>query len=380
MTSIVFVQIISTHYTKRLFEILSKYQSIQYLFFSKGDKWYWQSNHGTQEGDFNYLYVTPNRFLGIEINFNFIRELLKSNYEIYLTGVDGKLEMPITFLISKIRGKPFIIWTGIWTRLGTRFHKTIFPILKFIYQKSDAIVVYGTHVKRYLISEGINAEKIFVANHSIDNSQYNNPVSETEILKIRNKYKIDGKSKTILYLGRLEEIKGVEFLIKALIKLNIDFLCIIAGTGNDEEKLKSLVIQLKLEEKVVFTGYIPITETRFFYAISDVYVLPSITTISGKETWGLTINEALNQSIPVIATNAVGAAAGGLVKHGWNGLIVNEQNPVALAKAIETILDPKNYESFKINAGESIKNWTQEEMSKGFLQAFDYVQRGMVKK
>jgi hypothetical protein len=77
---------------------------------------------------------------------------------------------------------------------------------------------------------------------------------------------------------------------------------------------------------VRFAGYVPSRETRPYYALADLFVLPSITTASFKEPWGLVVNEAFNQGVPVIASDAVGAAAGGLVQSGVNGLIVPERD------------------------------------------------------
>jgi len=373
MKKICFVHNFSTHYTKTLFEILSTHHTIKFLFFNKGKTWYWQESLGTQEGTFDYTYTIPKIFLGIKINFDFIKKIFVMSPDIYISGISGKFEMPFTFFVAKLKRKPFIIWTGIWVRLDTKFHRFFFPIYKFILKKSDAIVVYGSHVKKYLISEGIKPEKIFLANHAIDNSFYNILVPINEIDKIKNVFNISKESKIILYLGRLEEIKGVKFLIKALVNLPIDYICIIAGTGSEDENLRNLVSELNLGNRVIFTGFVPIDQTRLFYSISNVYVLPSITTKSGKETWGLTINEALNQSIPIITTKAVGAAAGGLVKNGFNGLIVNEQCPDEITKAIEIILNPKNFMNYKKNAYLSIQNWTQEEMAKGFFEAIEYV-------
>ena len=55
----------------------------------------------------------------------------------------------------------------------------------------------------------------------------------------------------------------------------------------------------------------------------------------GKEPWGLTINEVFNRGVPVITSEAVGAAAGGLVEHNVNGIIVQEKDEIALADALK---------------------------------------------
>ena len=71
-------------------------------------------------------------------------------------------------------------------------------------------------------------------------------------------------------------------------------------------------------------------------------VVPSIPTRTFREPWGLVVNEAMNRGLAVIATDAVGAAAGGLVRDGDNGLIVPAGDSAALAEAIARLAgDPQ---------------------------------------
>ena len=80
-------------------------------------------------------------------------------------------------------------------------------------------------------------------------------------------------------------------------------------------------------------------QVRNFYAAADVLVIPSLATRHFREPWGLVANEAMNQHLPVIATDAVGAAAGGLVRHERNGLVVRAGDPDALAAALRRLHD-----------------------------------------
>ena len=80
-------------------------------------------------------------------------------------------------------------------------------------------------------------------------------------------------------------------------------------------------------------------QVRNSYAAADVLVIPSLATRHFLEPWGLVANEAMNQHLPVIATDAVGAAAGGLVRHERNGLVVRAGDPDALAAALRTLHD-----------------------------------------
>ena len=68
-------------------------------------------------------------------------------------------------------------------------------------------------------------------------------------------------------------------------------------------------------------------------------VVPSIATRDFLEPWGLVVNEAFDQGVPVIATTVVGAAAGGLVRHEETGLVVPPGDDAALTRAISRLHD-----------------------------------------
>src|SRR5205823_2119870 len=78
-------------------------------------------------------------------------------------------------------------------------------------------------------------------------------------------------------------------------------------------------------------------ELRNFYAVCDVLVVPSLRTRSFREPWGLVCNEAMNQGVPIIASDETGAAAGGLVRHERNGLITPAGDSAELAAALRRL-------------------------------------------
>jgi glycosyltransferase involved in cell wall biosynthesis len=88
---------------------------------------------------------------------------------------------------------------------------------------------------------------------------------------------------------------------------------------------------------------------------------------------GLSREEAMNQGVPVVATEVVGAAAGGLVQSGVNGFIVQERDSPALAQAIARILaDAELRAQMSQNARRIIAGWDNEQMVQGFQQAIAY--------
>ena len=149
---------------------------------------------------------------------------------------------------------------------------------------------------------------------------------------------------------------------------------VIAGTGPERKSIEALANQLGIADQVRFPGYFRPTETVALYASSQVVVLPSVTWRGWKETWGLVVNEAFNQGVPVIATDAVGGAAGGLVIDGENGFIVPECDAAAIAASLDRVLNDTDLSRrFSMAARRRITAWDQPDMVNAFDEAIRFV-------
>lgn len=175
---IAFVTNICSHYRIKTFETLARYHDIDFYFFSDGGEWYWQRQHGVHSGNFIYKYLSGFQIGLTRVTPKLSWYLLHGHYDMYIKCINGRFALPVTFLIARLRKKPFVLWTGVWMRLQTLFHRFTWPLTRYIYHNADALVVYGEHVKRYLISEKVVAERIFVAAQAIDNGKYNCNVTE----------------------------------------------------------------------------------------------------------------------------------------------------------------------------------------------------------
>ena len=371
----VFVTNFCPHYRVQTFAALARHVEVTFYFYSSGGEKYWLKEHGTRRGDFACEY-----FPGIDIGHTritpgLVLRLWNGDYDAVIKCINGKFALAVTYLVARLRRKPFVLWTGVWHTLQTPTHRLMFPLTRYLYRHSDAIVTYGDHVKRYLTGLGVSADKIFCAHHAVDNAAYARPVSEKEISALRSSLRLPADRRIVLYVGRLEKIKGLDILLTAFARSAIsDAVLVLAGTGREQPALEQQALQLGILPRVRFTGYIPVERIVPYYASAYVAVLPSITTATGKECWGLVVNEAMNQGVPVIATDAVGAAAGGLVQHGMNGLIVRERDAGALAAALRHILSDSDLRArMSRQAQASVLAWDNERMVAGFLQALEYV-------
>jgi len=235
-------------------------------------------------------------------------------------------------------------------------------------------VVYGEHVRRYLEGEGVASSRIFLARQAVDNALYRRYVGDDERRALRSRLGIEADQPVILYVGRLAAVKGLRHLLEAFRAVTDPrAVLVLAGEGEEGADLRALARALGIEARVRFTGHVASEATTAYYALATVAVLPSVTTPEGKELWGLVVNEAFNQGVPVIATDAVGAAAGGLVQDGINGFIVPERDAAGLGAALNRIV---GHDAVRRHMGDNalttINEWTTETMVSGFRAAIEH--------
>ena len=143
--------------------------------------------------------------------------------------------------------------------------------------------------------------------------------------------------RVILYVGRLEPLKGLDILIRALALLEgaaETRLLIVGGTlGLDRElgRLKSLAIRLGIEGRVTFTGAVKQAELPNYYSAADVFVLPSY-----YESFGLVALESMACGTPVVASRVGGLST--FVRDGEVGYLVPWHCPEPFAQRLDMLL------------------------------------------
>ncbi|MFA6918583.1 MAG: glycosyltransferase family 4 protein [Patescibacteria group bacterium] len=146
-------------------------------------------------------------------------------------------------------------------------------------------------------------------------------------------FETDRISPYIIFFGRLHESKGADVLINALAKVrNKDIKLKLAGAGPEEDGLKALADELKISDRVEFTGHKSKKELIELIGKSMFAVVPS----RFHETFGLSVLESFACGKPVIATRA--GAVPELINEN-NGILFEVDNVKELSLAIDKILD-----------------------------------------
>jgi len=190
------------------------------------------------------------------------------------------------------------------------------------------------------------------------------------------KFPESDRPKRILFVGRLVERKGVEYLVRAMPKIlsEIDAELIVVGSGAILDELKSLAEKIGVGEKVHFTGLVPAEEKERYYKTCDVFVLPACIDRHGDtEGQGVVLLEALSYGKPLVAS-AVGGIVD-LVKDERTGLLVPEKDPDALADAITRILTDKELYIKLARDGYdfALKNFSLSAVGKSVVEIYERI-------
>jgi glycosyltransferase involved in cell wall biosynthesis len=236
------------------------------------------------------------------------------DYRAVIAGTAGRTALPAAYLGARRSRIPFLLWTALWAHPRTpAFALAGTPLLQFMYKNANAVITYGPHVSKFVEARG--ARNVHVAPQAVDTAFWTAPADAPQ--------RPPGARFAALSVGRPARYKGIPELQDAWAR---------AGFTEPAE-------QLVLVGDGTPAGAQPPDALRNFYAGSDVLVMPAIQTRDFLEPWGLVANEAMHQRLPVIATTAVGAAAGGLVRDERNGLVVPAGDAAALAAALRRLRD-----------------------------------------
>ncbi|MEA2184033.1 MAG: hypothetical protein QOF69_3218, partial [Solirubrobacteraceae bacterium] len=264
------------------------------------------------------------------------------------------MALPNAWLGARGGHTPFLLWSALWAHPRTPAHIIGgAPLLATLYRTADAVVAYGPHVAAFARARG--ARNVHIAPQAVDNAFWN--------ARVQGLYR---KRFTAVFVGRRSRAKGAQVLLEAWHRSGLRapaaaLVLVGAGTGSARNPAGGAVALIAPQ---------PPEEVRNFLAAADVLVLPSIRTRNFREPWGLVANEAMNQSTPVIASDEVGAAAGGLVRHERNGLVVPADDPDALAAALERLHDDDDLRArLGENARRDVAAYTFEAWAAGFEAA-----------
>ena len=224
---------------------------------------------------------------------------------------------------------------------------------KLLLRYCAKVIAVSEEIKINLVKSGINEEKIVNIQNAVKNTL---SASQLQCLREekRKQLSIEKDEFVVGYAGRLSKEKGLCYLIRAGVLLNLrirNFKIIIMGDGPERRALEYTVAQEGLQETVIFTGFV--TDVEEWLPAMDIFVLPSL-----SEGTPMALLEAMSKGRPVIASRVGGVPM--VVDDNITGFLVEPGNSAAIAEKIRYIKE-----------NEEIRNKMSMEVSKAVKIRFD---------
>ncbi|MEI8121723.1 MAG: glycosyltransferase family 4 protein [bacterium] len=207
----------------------------------------------------------------------------------------------MTFLAAirakRATGKPLVVHVHAVEsdRSGGAVNRSIFEIEKLGMEAADHVIAVSHYTRNLILEQyGIDPGKVSVVHNAVSQRQvgkaYHVPRRHTK--------------KTVLFLGRITAQKGPDYFIEAaarVLEKAPDVVFVMAGSGDMLPRMIERVGELRLGRNFHFTGFLNGHDVERMYAMSDLYVMPSV-----SEPFGLSPLEAMVYDVPVILSKQAG--------------------------------------------------------------------------
>lgn len=227
--------------------------------------------------------------------------------------------------------------------------------------RCDAVITPSRLVMNYLQRGGVYTT-IYTIPTGVDINEF----CDADPQWLKNNFAIAPEEKILLFVGRLSKEKNLIFLLKAfqiVQEIIPEAHLVLVGKGPLEEYLRRLCHEMKIENKVTFTGVLPRNKVVHCYAGATLFVFPSVT-----ETQGLVIGEAKATGLPVIAIRAYGPAE--MVRHGEDGFLTDPTIPVFTNAILKLLQDQELYNNMRATAFKNASIFSSSNCAETMLEVY----------
>ena len=237
---------------------------------------------------------------------------------------------------------------------------------RWFVRNCSGYIAAGEASFEYLIYLGAAAGKIWIAPNAVDNDYFSRQCNKHRHTKEAFKQSKGYPDKLLLYVGRLIDLKGILDLLKVFQIISseqLDLGLLLIGSGRGQERYKEFC-KMNNIKNVFFEGFVHQEELPLYYAACDIFVLPT-----HSDPWGLVLNEAMACKLPVVSSDAAGAAQN-LIVNGKNGYIFRKGDIYQLAAYLKEILkDEQTRAKMGKASSDIINNYSPLKCAQGFIRA-----------
>lgn len=290
---------------------------------------------------YNYRFIKNNSwkpsinkgFWGLQ-NWSIIKMLYKQPRSIIVVHGWAYLSNVVAIVVGRLFGHTVCIraetpWNQekVKVRVLT-FFKHIY--LRFLFLFVDRFLFIGTQNKLFYLALGVQESRLVYTPYAVDNTRFSNLNARMTQSEAREKLDLPLNKKIILFSGKYIHKKRPIDLIQALERIkNENVFLIFVGDGELRISMEKLILESALVESVLLTGFVNQSEIPHYYKAADIFVMCS----GIGETWGLSVNEAMNFGLPVIVSDVCGCVDD-LIIRGVNGDVFETGNVIELSELL----------------------------------------------
>jgi glycosyltransferase involved in cell wall biosynthesis len=305
------------------------------------------------------------------------------DYRAVVCSTGGRVALGATWVGARRAHLPLMLWASLWAHPRSTAHVLSYVALRRLYRTADAVITYGPHVSAYVEARG--ARNVHVAPQSVDNAFWSAPLTEaaedhaspgpSERPAEQSVWPQETAAAEVkfVFAGRPDREKGLRALMTAWLQSGLQAptaALVLVGVGSAPPWVPAGGAVALAQASISCIEPVGQARLREMYAAADVLVLASIRTRTFLEPWGLVVNEAMSRGLAVIASDAVGAVAGGLVRDGRNGLVVPAGDSDALAAALSRLAgDPELRARLGAQGAQDVRAYTHDAWAEGFSRA-----------
>jgi glycosyltransferase involved in cell wall biosynthesis len=240
------------------------------------------------------------------------------------------------------------------TALRNLLHKPYRFFGKMIFSRADSVICVSEYEKKLIESDFKVAAKTVKIPNGINFKEFEN-LGRLEI----NSEEKTGREKTLLYVGHLEEYKGVQYIIQGLPELH-DFRLRVVGKGPYEAELRNMAKNLGAGKRIEWLKDLSRKELLECYANADVFLM-----LSSHEAYGITVAEALAAGTLCIVTEE-----SALEEFVDGKACLGIEMPVTAKKVVKAVRDLKKGKRENKNGSKSVMDW--EEVAERTIKVYGF--------
>lgn len=273
--------------------------------------------------------------------------------------VARKLKIPLVYEVRAF-WEDAAVDHGTSTEWGIRYRLTR-ALENYAMHHADAITTICEGLRGDIISRKIAPEKVTVIPNAVDLENFE--MIQSTDGELRNSLGLTNRQ-VVGFIGSFYAYEGLTVLLQALpwmLADNPDIRLLLVGGGPQEAELRQLANELKIADKVVFTGRVPHEQVQRYYSIIDVLVYPRLSMRLTDLVTPLKPLEAMAQGKLLAASDVGGHRE--LIRDGHNGVLFKTNDPGSLAEKVNALLQaPARWPALR-QAGreyvETERNWVR---------------------